>query len=292
MKTPVHIKTAVRMILETAAIAVIATGCMNITAHKSERQTYSNPNDTEDIRRSEALKKEFMQWLEKELLPNMTAAKLIAASRDTIDWHLGGNTYVTGKSEPQDFIPDYFEFMKRDWTDVLKPGCKSCGIYEDTDYTRNWKYPVITLSLFVEDGEQARYSFMRAGGEFKLFHAIIRDHEATVIHGRKVNAVSPSDSEEPRVKRIYFSYGSEHKLASANMRHCADIEYLNIHVETENYRDGDTVEITIKIGNDDDDNVCGLSFDGALELNLSGIVSENEVMIEDVLRPYIIDDKK
>jgi hypothetical protein len=277
MKTPVHIKIAAMMILETAAIAVIAAGCMNIT---------------EDIRRrgiqSEALKKEFRQWLEKELLPNMTAAKLIAASHDTIDWHLGGNTYVTGKNEPKDFIPDYFEFMKRDWTDALKPDCKSCSIYEDIDYTRNWEYPVITLSLFVEDGEQARYSFMRTGDEFKLFHAIIRDHKATVIHGRKVNIASSSDSdsEEPKVKRIYFSYGSEHKLASVNMRHCADIEYLNVHVETENYRDGDTVDITIKI-DDNDDNFCGLSFDGALELKLSGIVSENEVIIEDVLRPYI-----
>ncbi|MCL2182942.1 MAG: formylglycine-generating enzyme family protein [Chitinispirillia bacterium] len=170
-------------------------------------------------KQSEALVKEFRQWLEKELLPNMTVAKLIAASHDSIDWHLGGQSYVTGVSEPKDFIPDYFKFMQRDWTDVLKPGCEDCSIYEDVndgansvatksskyfddcDRYKYWEHPLIVLSLTVEDGEQARYSFMRAGKGFKLVSAIIRDREATEIRRQKREAAKKAEEEAKRAEK-------------------------------------------------------------------------------------------
>jgi len=300
------IPTALRVILFTALISGI-WGCGKTVVRTGEVQTPSSDHDdaVADVRQEEqemysATVKRFRQWLENYLLPDMTAEKLIAASHDTIIWQLGGETYVTGKSEPEDFIPDYLEFMKRDWTDVLKPDCEFCNIYEDrhgagrkvatksSKYFDNdnefrfEEYPVITLSLIIKGGEQARYSFMCTEDGFKLVSAIIRDHEAVLIYGKKSVAESPSDSDEPRVKRVYFSYGRDHKEVSANLRHCADMRDLNVHVETENYRDGDVVEIKIKIPN-----ICGVSDDLPIELKLEGIVSDNKALIEDIVKPYI-----
>jgi hypothetical protein len=274
-------KSAVSLIVFCCFI--FAAGCWK-AAHKGEFRTLAAIERTDE--QSEALVKEFKRWLEKDLLPNMTAATLIATSHDTIYWHLGGDTYVYGESEPDDFIPDYFEFMKRDWTNIFKPDCKYCSIYENTGSTDFREYPVITLSLYIEDGEQTRYNFIRVQEGFKLVQAIIRDHDAVVIYSKKDIVEPSSDTGEPRVKRIYYTLGSGHKLAAANIRHCVDLENLNVHVETENYKDGDTVSITVSIPADNDF-ACLSMFDGALKIDLNGIVFENKAVFEKCLEQYI-----
>jgi hypothetical protein len=58
---------------------------------------------------------------------------------------------------------------------------------------------------------------------------------------------------------------------------------LNLHVKTENYKDGDTVNITLK--RDDGKPL----FDTTQKLDLEGIVSDNEAVFENVFKGYAFD---
>ena len=84
---------------------------------------------------------------------------------------------------------------------------------------------------------------------------------------------------EPKVTEIFWSYGEDHKRLSDKSRFYVD---MNLHVKTKNYNDGDTVNITLK--NDDEQPLFGTT----QKLNLSGTVSNNEVIFENVLRDYTL----
>ena len=92
-------------------------------------------------------------------------------------------------------------------------------------------------------------------------------------------ASSESTAAEPKVAEIYWSYGKDHKRLSGKSRFYVD---LNLHVKTENYNDGDTVNITIKRKDGQ------LLFGTTQTLNLRGTVSGNEAVFENVLKEYTL----
>jgi len=91
---------------------------------------------------------------------------------------------------------------------------------------------------------------------------------------------SQSTGIEPKVSEMYWSYGKNHtRLTSEKSRYYVD---LNLHVKTENYNDGDTVDIVVE-----GDNGAPL-FGSTKMLSLKGTVSNNEVVFENVFEEYIL----
>lgn len=96
-------------------------------------------------------------------------------------------------------------------------------------------------------------------------------------------AIQPADdaaASEPApdkaVKRIYWSYGPDHTPVESVSRHYVD---LNLHVETEHYAPGETVEIAIR--NDDGSELV----DGLPQLTVQAKVgSDNTACVEDVFK--------
>ncbi len=82
-----------------------------------------------------------------------------------------------------------------------------------------------------------------------------------------------------KIKEIYWSYGEDHRRLSDKSRFYVD---LNLHVKTENYKDGDIVSITIKRKDGQ------LLFGTAQTLDLKGTVSNNEVVFANALKEYTL----
>jgi uncharacterized Zn-binding protein involved in type VI secretion len=81
---------------------------------------------------------------------------------------------------------------------------------------------------------------------------------------------------EKAVKRIYWSYGPDRTPVDSVSRHYVD---LNLHVETEHYTAGETVEIAIR--NDDGSELA----DGLPQLTVQAKVgSDNTACVEDVFK--------
>jgi hypothetical protein len=88
---------------------------------------------------------------------------------------------------------------------------------------------------------------------------------------------------EPRVTKIYWAYWNGEKYVeleeNKKTRHYAD---LSLIVETENYNDEDTVEVTIE--SDDEEQL----FDGEPELKLNGVVFDNRIVFECIFNKYTL----
>ncbi len=80
------------------------------------------------------------------------------------------------------------------------------------------------------------------------------------------------------VTKIYWSYGENHELVRNTSKYYADI---NLHVETNNYNDGDKVVVTIK--NDDERPLFGDIY----KLDIIGTVFDNKAVIDNVFKEYI-----
>jgi hypothetical protein len=91
------------------------------------------------------------------------------------------------------------------------------------------------------------------------------------------------DDAEPRITKMYWAYwnGEEYVELEEDekTRHYID---LNLFIETENYEDGEQVEVIIE---SDDGHP---SFDGEPELKLIGIVSDNKLVFENVFSGYTL----
>ena len=83
------------------------------------------------------------------------------------------------------------------------------------------------------------------------------DAEIAASEAGEVEAVS--ESTEKAVKRIWWSYGDDETPLDSASRHYVD---LNVHVETENYAEGEAVELTL--ANDDGSDL----FEGKRDLAL------------------------
>jgi hypothetical protein len=91
------------------------------------------------------------------------------------------------------------------------------------------------------------------------------------------------EGKEPRITKMYWTYWNGEKYIELEEdkkpRYYAD---LNLHVETKNYKDGDTVEVIIE--NDDRQPLFG----DTLKLELTGIVSSNNIIFENVFNEYTL----
>ena len=165
---------------------------------------------------------------------------------------------------------------------------------------------------------QMNNAFVRAGdGHFcpkcKVWSTIIKSHDHVIIDGKPVAYVgdkltcgariqpqqshvvgdsgsyyansnkitndikSLSDNtKEKKVKEIFWTYGENFSPIESKSRHFVD---LNLHVKTENYSVGESIEVII---NYDDDDIL---FDNVLKFKVSGSVNENgEVVIKNVFK--------
>jgi hypothetical protein len=88
---------------------------------------------------------------------------------------------------------------------------------------------------------------------------------------------------EPRVVKMYWAYWNGEKYVeleeNKRTRHYAD---LSLIVETENYNDGDTVEVTIESDGEEQ------LFDGEPVLKLNGIVFDNRIVFEGIFNKYTL----
>lgn len=83
-------------------------------------------------------------------------------------------------------------------------------------------------------------------------------------------------SKEKIVNEIFWSYGEDFTRVESQSRFFVD---LNLHVRTENYRNGEVLEIILT--NDDED----ILFDGITEFKIKGTVGEDgEVIVKNVLK--------
>lgn len=90
---------------------------------------------------------------------------------------------------------------------------------------------------------------------------------------------SKDDRKEKCVLELFWSYGDNHTRLKEFSRHYVDI---NLHVKTQNYQAGETLEITIS-GLEND------ILDGLQELKISGTVNQNdEVIINHIFKDKII----
>jgi hypothetical protein len=97
---------------------------------------------------------------------------------------------------------------------------------------------------------------------------------------RPLENAEGEDDGRPMIKDMYWTYGKDHiKLDSEPSRYYAD---LNYHVETENYDDGDMVEVTLRRG--DELPLFGETY----ELKLIGTVSNNNVVFENVFNGHTL----
>jgi hypothetical protein len=98
-----------------------------------------------------------------------------------------------------------------------------------------------------------------------------------------INTEDENDT-EPKVIKIYWVYWNGEKYVELE-EDCESRFYvdLTLVVETKNYKDGDSVEVTIE--NDNGQHF----FDDTLELKLNGIVSKDKIVFEDILKKYTSD---
>jgi len=81
-----------------------------------------------------------------------------------------------------------------------------------------------------------------------------------------------------RVTEMYWSYGDDYKRLTDNESRF--YVNLNLHVKTENYKDGDTVSVTVKRKD-------GQLLNATQVFNLSGTIFNNKVVFKNVFREYV-----
>jgi len=99
------------------------------------------------------------------------------------------------------------------------------------------------------------------------------------LQENKISVGKPKVERVKKIKDIYWSHGRDYIRLSDGSCYYED---LNVHVKTEDYSDGDSVKITIR-GKDGNP-----LFGNTKKLDLNGIISNNEVVFENVLEGYVL----
>jgi hypothetical protein len=139
-------------------------------------------------------KKEFSQWLTKELLNNITLESLIAASHDTITWESENGWAKTNKTK---LVAENFTILKRGLLEILKPktdyfissyglnqfmyqGIEFAKYYNNCGESKDWIYPTMSVIISHNDKKdlsQNHYEFLRTDSGYKLISLVIRNEE-------------------------------------------------------------------------------------------------------------------
>lgn len=136
--------------------------------------------------------KEFKQWLENDLLNNLTIQKLVDTSNETISWETADSWM---KTDRQSFITNNFKVLKNNLLEIKKPNADyfiyNSGlnnfIFDDDSFKKYYndcgesidnKYP--TLSIVISHGKRKRYTqnnfeFLRTDEGYKLISVTIRN---------------------------------------------------------------------------------------------------------------------
>lgn len=139
-------------------------------------------------------KKEFLQWITKDLLDNLTLGKLIAVSYDTITWESENGWAKTNKNK---LIAENFILLKNGLLEILDPktdyfissdglnqfmyeGVEFDNYYNNCGESKDWIYP--TMSIIVSHGNkkdfsQNHYEFLRTDSGYKLISLTIRNEK-------------------------------------------------------------------------------------------------------------------
>jgi hypothetical protein len=85
---------------------------------------------------------------------------------------------------------------------------------------------------------------------------------------------------EPKIVEIYWCHSKEQRrLTTDDSRHHVD---LSLHIETENYDDGDTINMSLEAnyGNTSKDKI-------PIECKLNGTAFDNKIVIENIFREFL-----
>jgi len=93
------------------------------------------------------------------------------------------------------------------------------------------------------------------------------------------NESNEEEDSEPKIVDMYWSYGKGHIKIEEDFQ-SRYYDDLNLHVETNNYHDGDKIDVFLK--NNSDFSLFG----NRSELKLSGIVFDNTVVFENIFNVY------
>ncbi|QIY91205.1 hypothetical protein [Chryseobacterium gallinarum] len=94
------------------------------------------------------------------------------------------------------------------------------------------------------------------------------------------------DESDGKITKMYWTYGDEKTPLTDSSKFYVD---MNLIVETEGYKDGETVEVAIKA--EDGEPIA----EGIDELTLTGTVEKGQVIFKEPLKAYtltIMDDKE
>ena len=97
------------------------------------------------------------------------------------------------------------------------------------------------------------------------------DAQANLLHTtEKIDKDSKTTQEnkEKQILEIYFSYGKEYEKVEQNYSKCQDD--LNLHIITENYNDGELIELHINIEGEN--------------MNIQGRIQNNEIVIKNIFK--------
>ena len=136
-------------------------------------------------------KKEFRQWITKELL-DITPERLIEISHDTIIWESNNGWAKTNKNK---ILGDNFTIIKNGLLEIVEPktdyfissdglnqfifeGVEFDTYYNSCGQSKDWIYP--TMSIIISHGSkkdfsQNHYEFLRTNSGYKLISLTIRD---------------------------------------------------------------------------------------------------------------------
>jgi len=140
------------------------------------------------------------------------------------------------------------------------------------------------------------YPWVPFGEPYKIERLLPGSQDVVVVADGEVIQLNPERPEvhlsegylddgedvEKKITKMYWAYWDGEKYAKLEdtSRHYRDV---NLIAETKNYEDNEFVEIIV--GSNDGQAV----FDGESELKLSGVVSENQVVFENVFKKYTLD---
>jgi hypothetical protein len=90
---------------------------------------------------------------------------------------------------------------------------------------------------------------------------------------------------KPQIKEMYWSFGEKHtrlesKYEESDIWKTRRYSDLNLHIKTENYNNGDIVSITLEKEDGEP------WFDGTSAIEVSGEISNNELILEKVFEKY------
>ncbi|MEP0365651.1 MAG: WG repeat-containing protein [Cyclobacteriaceae bacterium] len=137
-------------------------------------------------------KKEFKQWITKELIDSITPNKLIEASYDTITWESENGWAKTNKNK---LIADNFTILKNGLLEILEPktdyfistdglnpfmyeGSEFGKYYNNCGESKDWIYPTMSIIINHKDKNdftQNHYEFLKTDEGYKLISLVIRD---------------------------------------------------------------------------------------------------------------------